>query len=350
MRIPIRNLFALLCYAWDALDLLEEDPVGTELGPRPEDLLGRLLAEGCERLLRRGLVREYVPHDDETALPRGRIDFQETIRRQSQRRHRLCVTWDELSVDVPANQVLRASVRLLLRVPTLDARLRDTLAGVHRALDGISGIELTTAQIRRVRVHRNHRDYRLLMAVCEMIVESVAPAEDGRSLRFKDPRRDKARMRTLFEAFVFNFLRREQDDFEVTRPAFDWRDLECLRPGPATLPRMRTDVVLRDAARVLVIETKFTPRPFDGYYGSTTLRSAHVYQLFAYLNNLPTPFAGDRSIEGLLLYPVASTPAFDLAWRMGPRVVRAASVDLAAEWSAIRDRLLGLRFAHASTS
>ena len=33
--------------------------------------------------------------------------------------------------------------------------------------------------------------------------------------------------------------------------------------------------------RVIVIDTKFTPRPFSTYLGKSTLRPEHLYQMFA---------------------------------------------------------------------
>ena len=59
-KIPIANIYYLLCYAWGHVE--EGDVVRLdELQELEEvhDLLGKVLAEGTFRLIRRGLDRGY---------------------------------------------------------------------------------------------------------------------------------------------------------------------------------------------------------------------------------------------------------------------------------------------------
>ena len=58
--IPIANVYYLLCYAWGHVE--ESDVVRVdELGAleRVQDLMGKVLAEGTFRLIRRGIDRGY---------------------------------------------------------------------------------------------------------------------------------------------------------------------------------------------------------------------------------------------------------------------------------------------------
>src|SRR6266487_1848068 len=116
MRIPVRNLYLLLSYAWDTLDLIDLVEVGVEDSPEPRDLLARVLVEGSRHVIRRGLDQQYAENREETQVPKGRINFGESLRLLAARNNRLVVDYDQLSSDTPPNRVLKSAARALLTV------------------------------------------------------------------------------------------------------------------------------------------------------------------------------------------------------------------------------------------
>ena len=66
----------------------------------PQNLLARLLRDGFDRVLRRGLDRGYREHAEETRRPRGKVDLPATARRALRARGRVRVRYEELSCDV----------------------------------------------------------------------------------------------------------------------------------------------------------------------------------------------------------------------------------------------------------
>jgi 5-methylcytosine-specific restriction enzyme subunit McrC len=66
VTIPIKNLFYLLCYAWDVLEEGEAAEVGTVEAPDLENLMAFVLIGRLERLLRRGLERDYQEHREDS--------------------------------------------------------------------------------------------------------------------------------------------------------------------------------------------------------------------------------------------------------------------------------------------
>jgi 5-methylcytosine-specific restriction enzyme subunit McrC len=58
-KIPIENLYYLLCYAWGVSDQLDKVKVDGEKCHSLENLLSMVLLNACDRLLRQGLLREY---------------------------------------------------------------------------------------------------------------------------------------------------------------------------------------------------------------------------------------------------------------------------------------------------
>ena len=110
------------------------------------------------------------------------------------------------------------------------------------------------------------------------------------------------------------------------------------------LPTMRTDVVLDHSStgRRIVIDTKFTSVVTSGWYREETLRSAYVYQIYAYLRSQVgrgDPLSDCAS--GLLLHPSVGGAVDETVVIQG-HGIRFATVDLTASPGKIRSQLLRL--------
>ena len=57
MNIPIQNIYYLLCYAWNKMQEKDIVDVNTSDYDQLPDLLGKVLINGCNRLLKQGLER-----------------------------------------------------------------------------------------------------------------------------------------------------------------------------------------------------------------------------------------------------------------------------------------------------
>jgi len=125
-RIPIANLYYLLCYAWDVLPEAEVVAVSALPEMRLQDLLARVLGTAVSRLLRRGMDRAYVSEADEIAGVRGRLDLGTSLKQASFARARAWCTFDELSPDVPHNRVVKTTLRRLAQAtaPIVEGHLQ----------------------------------------------------------------------------------------------------------------------------------------------------------------------------------------------------------------------------------
>src|SRR5207237_3898447 len=125
------------------------------------------------------------------------------------------------------------------------------------------------------------------------------------NFRFVDVLRDERKMAHVFEDFVRNFYRVEQNHYHISRDRIAW-DLTAepsSDDAARLLPRMETDVTLRSSTRTLVIEAKYYRETVAQRYGGEALHSHNLYQLFSYLKNLETRVGPDTQAEGMLLYP-----------------------------------------------
>jgi len=178
-KIPIRNIYYLLSYAWDDYSAGDWEALRSEECPDLANLFAVVLSEAIRRLIRHdGLHREYVPRTDELAVLRGKVDFAAGIKRQTQRSGRAVCRFDELDHDVLHNQILRATIEILLKAEGLEAPNRERLLGCKRWFARVSTISLRASLFPRVQIAGNARQYRFLLNLCELIFHSLLPTEE----------------------------------------------------------------------------------------------------------------------------------------------------------------------------
>ena len=67
-------------------------------------------------------------------------------------------------------------------------------------------------------------------------------------------------------------------------------------------------ITLHKGDKTLIIDTKYYGKSLSEHYDKATLRSAHLYQIFAYVKNLDTENTGN--VSGLLLYAKTEDEVF----------------------------------------
>lgn len=340
MKIPIANLYYLLTYAWDILDEDLPRDVNAEDEHELLDLLARVLIHGTNDLLRRGIDRGYVRHEESIPGIRGKLLLTETLQRNLLQNARAYCAFDEFSEDVVHNQILRATFRSLRSAADLDKGLRSETDDLYRRLGMVSDIRLASSHFRRVQLHRNNATYDLPLKICRFVFENLLVDERTGQSRFSDFERDVQKMRRLFEAFAFNFFRRHLPHLRVTAPQIDWYGVSRGDPATRTLPVMQTDIVVSSPERALIIDTKFTPVAFHTRYEQERARSGHLYQIFAYVKNYALAHPGEN-VSGMLLYPVVADP-FSCRYEMHDHPIEIRGIDLRLPWRDIHSAMTGL--------
>jgi len=341
VKIPIQNIYYLLCYAWDKLtekDIVAVEPIdSTNLA----DLFARVLINGSHHLLKRGFDRGYVAQHEWTGRLRGRICFQEAIRRNAVATSRLPCDFDELSYNVLHNRILKATMRRLTRAEGLAAESVEALTQLCRLLAEIQDVELTRRVFGQVQLHRNNHFYDFLLKVCELIYQNLLISEKSGTGKFRDfIQDDRRQMAILFENFVRNFYR-IHTSYDVKREdIYWWRWTPVDQHAAGLLPKMQTDVSLTSDTRKIIIDCKFTPEATQTHYDAETLRSSHLYQIYAYLDNLPEGKLAD-TCEVMLLYPTVEKP-LSASYTNKGRKISIRTINLNQPWQSIDHDLLVL--------
>jgi 5-methylcytosine-specific restriction enzyme subunit McrC len=336
-RIPIRNVYYMLCYAWRFLtqaDLVDLDRIP---GENVLDLLTAVLLQGVEHLARRGLEQDYDSHAEEITGVRGRIDALQSARRFLLKHGRAACIFDELSVDTLPNRIIKSTLCTVECNSDLHHELRPRVHRLRKQLVGISEIDVTPLSFRRVQLHGNNRYYRFLLNVCRIIQDnSLVDSQPGK-FRFYDFVRDERVMSQIFQSFLYQFAKQEILDWKVERINIGWQADSDTDPTLAFLPRMETDIVLRRDDACLIVDAKYYQTTMSSRYGVAKFHIGNLYQLLSYLTNYRK--GPDEEVKGMLVYPKVDRVVSE-HYRIKGFDVSLRTIDMNQSWPQIRAELV----------
>lgn len=312
--------------------------VGADDSPDILDLLATTLDRGISFLRRRGFDRGYINRVETIQGVRGRARLWESARTGGLRNGILRCEYDEFSHDVIHNRILKGTLRLLLSGP-VSKKLKVNLYQHHVMMDEVADIQISLSDFSRCVLHRNNAFYGFLLKVCRLVFLNMIPLQNGKGYEFRDFTRDSVQMGHIFEDFVRNFLS-WRTPHKARREQISWLMTGSDEASKRLLPKMKTDISFLGPRGKTIIECKFGLVVSRGQFESDRLRSGHLYQLHAYLTNLPD-LPENEGCGGLLLYP-SNGVSYSLEYRALNRVIRVATLDLEQQWPQIEQDLRGL--------
>ena len=336
----IRNLYYMLAYAFSVLNKSEYRALATEDFDNAAELCAAILERGVSLQLKRGLGQEYVSRSEARSSLRGKIEVTESVKSQAILRRQLVCSYDEFSVDTTMNRVIKATVALLVRSDISKAR-KKSLKKLMVFFAAVRDIDLHTVDW-NMRYDRNNRTYRMLMAVCWLVVKGLLQTQSDGSVRMMDFF-DEQRMSRLYEKFILEYYRREHPQLRASASFIDWALDDGMSDG---LPAMRSDITLSARGRVLIIDAKYYTSTMQTYYEKKTVKSGNLYQIFAYVKNKQAALerAGDGTeVSGMLLYAATDEEVQpDATYRMSGNRISATTLDLDRPFEEIRAQLDGI--------
>lgn len=203
-KIGIPKLLSLACYAmgmYKTQDMRLFDFAEAQTLP---DTLALALVSAARRAFSRGLLYGYQRREDALYTVRGRIRFDEQIRRRFGIPLPVEVRYDEFTDDILANRLVKAAAFRLgaMRLRSPDARRG--LGRITSMLDGVSHVEFAPNDVPSVSFDRLNEHYRGVVGLARLVLmHSAFESERGR-VRATDFLMD---MNVVFQEFVTVALR-----------------------------------------------------------------------------------------------------------------------------------------------
>lgn len=289
----------MLSYAFTNLTPSQDDEIASEEFDNIHNLFAAILAKGIGRQLKQGLYREYLNRKEDIPVMRGKIDMPGTIKNRLARKQILTCEYDELSENNLFNQILKTTVMLLIRHTKVDIVYKSELKKEMLFFSAVDTIEPASIRWSTIRFQRSNQSYRMLISLCQFILEGMLLATDHGEYRIASFV-DEQRMCRLYEKFILEYYSKEYPTLKVRASQIPW----ALDDGIGTmLPVMQSDITLSYGNKVLIIDAKYYAHSTQVQYDKHTLHSNNLYQIFTYVKNKDSEF-GDKphEVSGMLLY------------------------------------------------
>jgi len=338
MSIPIENIYYLLCYAWDKLDEKDQVKISVDDSTEIIDLFAKILINGTRKLLKRGVEKSYITVTEELAGLKGKLEISPTLKTGLYLKQRTICSFDEFSSDILSNQILFTTLSRLIRTNGLNSDLKRQIKSLTWMLPGISTIELNHHVFSQIRVHRNNRFYEFLLKVCQIIYENTLPSEKPGEWLFEDFMRDNNKMNKLYEAFLFNFYKREHPKWTVRKEYIYWQFGTPVYSHRDFLPRMETDITIENEQGKIIIDAKYYQETLKAKFDHEKVYSSNLYQLYSYLMNQRSTDPVSYQTRGILIYPTIENEV-DLDYWYDQHHIQIKTVNLNMNWKLIEERL-----------
>ncbi len=296
-KIGIPQLLSLACYAMGVYRSQDKRRFDFHEEAALPDTLALTLAAAARRAFARGLLHGYRTEEEALHTVRGRIRFDEQLRRRFGIAMPVEVRYDEFTDDIAENRLVKAAVQRLGEMRLRSSQARRGLGWTAAMLESVSLVEFAPRELPEVTFDRLNEHYRGAVGLSRLILRhSAFEASRGkvRATGFL------MNMNTLFQEFVTVALR------------------ESLRVSANTFC---SDKHLTGSRRIHLAENnRVGLEPdltwWDGntctfvgdakYKRFESVHNADLYQLLAYVTALDLP-------GGLLVYAAGAADAADAA-------------------------------------
>jgi 5-methylcytosine-specific restriction enzyme subunit McrC len=322
-KIPMSSALFLVSYACEAVSWFDQQPEfahDTAIG----EIIAIILARTVEQATRRGLLHGYQSEDESMQAPRGRVLFDEQIRRRFAMSPPVEVRHDVFTSDMLENRLLLAALAVLGHMVLRSKVAKREIARAQRLLGGVSRLHFARATVPEIVFTRLNRHYQPALTLASLVLRSTSIDVGGGAARGSAFLVD---MNAVFERFVRRALRDTLGVGARTLPD---------RVPPSTLDTagvvpLRPDLcAVEDQRIVWVGDAKYKRLPSGAY------QNADLYQLLAYTTVLGLP-------SGTLIYAAdKGVKSADHVVARSGKLLQVQALDLAAPPSSIRQQLAAI--------
>ncbi len=293
--IPVRNIYYMLSYAFKILQAQEYANIETEEFENVAELYSAILSKGVSLQLKRGLNKDYEEKGEPLSSPRGKIVVSESFKFRASAK--LFCSYDEFTENSYLNRILKTTMLLLLKADINKERKKE----LKKLLGYFSEVEpLDARKINwRIKYNRNNQTYHLLVSICELAVKGLLNTTTAGERKLMNFSNEQALCK-LYEKFILEYYRKHFPDLSANAEQIAWQ----LGGGDDNmLPIMQSDVMLKKGNAILIIDAKYYSRTTQERFGTHSVHSANLYQIFTYVKNKESELRNmPHSVSGMLLY------------------------------------------------
>lgn len=300
----------MLSYVFNILEQEKYEEVGSEEFDFIGDLFAELLYRAVSNQLKRGLAKEYILKNEAVHGVKGKLKITESIKRLSMIEKRMVCEFDDFSENIYLNQIIKATVSLLISSKNIDKKYKSKLRKSMLFFDNVDLIDYKSINFNKVHINRSNKTYELLINLCYLIINGLIIDDKTNGLIMRKHINNE-QMYNLFEKFILKYYIKHYPELNPSTTRVQWIT-NRQNSSIELLPNMITDIVLYGTNKTLIIDTKYYQKVLSGQYEIKKYRSDHVYQMYAYVSTMQLTYdeeigMSSNNVSGMLLYAKTDT-------------------------------------------
>ena len=254
---------------------VKKTPKAQNMSEYNDDLLEIYIGFFIEELLKqfqRDMNRGYTPKLENQSFIKGKVDFNETIKRNAFKKHMHYVNYDEFNEDTILNQIFKTVINKLLKI-TMVKNNKIKLRQLLLWLEDVEQIKITNNTWNTVNFTRQIEKYKLAFNLAKLFYYNSSPSINNgntSSLSFLVPANQ------LFERYIFELLSNKfKDNIKVNYQG----PISYLATTDGTKAfQLRPDITIeKDNSICNIIDAKYKI-----IEGINNIFQGDIYQMLAY--------------------------------------------------------------------
>ena len=206
-------------------------------------------------------------------------------------------TYDEFSTNIQFNQIIKSTMLLLLKANVTNTR-KKRLRNLLLFFSDVNEINLRFVNWNQ-HYNRSNQSYQMLIGICYLVYNGLLQTQTDGTTRIMDFF-DEQHMCHLYEKFLLEYYRKEHPELSANASQIIWQLDDS---ASQLLPKMQTDIMLSQGNNILIIDAKYYSHMTQQQYGTNTLHSNNLYQIFTYVKNKDFELRElEHTVSGMLLY------------------------------------------------
>ena len=298
-KVPIKNVLFMYSYIWDKFDKKDFNSLSSEDDFDSSNIFAELFLLNINKIIKRGLYKEYNEKCDELNTVKGKIDIISTINKQSLKNCKIYCKFDDLEENNIYNQILKYIAIRLYKTIDINAENKKKLNKVILYFSQVDYVEIKKDAFKKLIFNRSNYYYFYILKICELIYNSQMLSDQKGKYMFYDLFSDDKKMQYVFELFVYKFYEKELPrKYKIEyQHQLDW---QLTGGNQSLLPIMKIDTLITSSDETIVIDTKYKKKYTNVNFDKESLISENMYQMMSYLNNINV----NNNLKGILLYPL----------------------------------------------
>jgi len=334
--ILIQNIYYMLSYAFKSLKDNDYKNIGYEEFDNSAELLSEILTRAINRELKRGILKGYKEESDTLSTIRGKINLSETINHNSLINNKIVCDFDVFTEDMDMNRIVKCTLVSLLS-SSISKERKKKIKGLLPYFNNVMNIDKYTINW-NIRFTKNNQNYKLIINICNFIIHGLIQSYkngDKKMLDFLD----EQRLCALYQNFIYEYYKQEHPELKVNASLINWQlDDEI----DLFLPEMRSDILLSEGNRILIIDAKYYKNNMQTYFDNKSIISGNLYQIFTYVKNKAFEDT-TKKVSGMLLYAKTEDEVQpDVDYKMSGNLISVKTLDLNSNFQNIKDKLENL--------